>query len=125
MNEDVAREIAACTLSDPLMSSITPDSDVAEEIAQVLLKAYGESRSDPSPKQAMPSLRAALHEPRLLTTGPMARRLRVPVRWLKAEAEAERVPHLKADTVLLFEPDAVERVLVERARGEMNHAETA
>lgn len=58
----------------------------------------------------------ALHEPRLLTAGQMARQLGVPVRWLKAEAEAERVPHLKADTVLLFEPETVEEVLVQRAR---------
>lgn len=57
-----------------------------------------------------------LHEPRLLTVGQMARQLRVPVRWLKAEAEAERVPHLKADNVLLFEPETVEEVLVQRAR---------
>ena len=55
-------------------------------------------------------------EPSLLTVGQMARQLRVPVRWLRAEAEAERVPHLKAETVLLFEPGTVEQVLVERAR---------
>jgi hypothetical protein len=41
----------------------------------------------------------------------------VPVRWLKAEAEAGKIPHVKADTVLLFDPNAVERVLLERAAG--------
>jgi hypothetical protein len=45
----------------------------------------------------------------------MARRLRVPVKWLREEAAAGRVPHLRADKALLFDPDAVERVLLERA----------
>lgn len=57
--------------------------------------------------------------PRLLPTGPMARRLRVPVRWLRAEAEAGRIPHVKAETVFLFDPETVERVLLERAQKEM------
>ena len=48
---------------------------------------------------------------KLIPAGPMARRLRVPVKWLKSEAEANRVPHLKADRVLLFDPDAVEDAL--------------
>ena len=48
----------------------------------------------------------------------MARRLRVPVKWLRAEAEAGRVPHLKADKVFLFDPETVERVLLERAQKE-------
>ena len=52
----------------------------------------------------------------LLQTGPMARRLRVPVRWLRSEAEAGRIPHIKAERVLLFDPEAVERVLLERAQ---------
>ena len=38
----------------------------------------------------------------------MARHLRVSVKWLRAEAEAGRVPHLKADKVLLFDPATVE-----------------
>ena len=45
-------------------------------------------------------------------------RLRVPVKWLRAEAEAGRVPHLKAGKALLFDPEAVERVLLERAQRE-------
>ena len=53
---------------------------------------------------------------KLLPVGPMARRLRVPVRWLRAEAEAGRIPHLQAERVLLFDPETVEAVLVERAR---------
>ena len=54
---------------------------------------------------------------KLLTTGQMARHVRVPVAWLREEAEADRVPHLKAGRVFLFEPGAVEAALVERARG--------
>jgi hypothetical protein len=53
---------------------------------------------------------------KLLTVGQMARRLRVPVRWLRAEAEAARIPHVQAERVLLFDPDTVEQVLLERAR---------
>jgi hypothetical protein len=53
---------------------------------------------------------------RLLPVGPMARRLRVPAKWLREEAEAGRVPCLQAGRALLFDPETVERVLVERAR---------
>lgn len=53
----------------------------------------------------------------LLPTGPMARRLRVPIRWLRSEAEAGRLPHLKAGaTTILFDPEIVEKLLLERAR---------
>ena len=51
----------------------------------------------------------------------MARRLHVPVRWLKAEAEANRLPHVKAENVFLFDPDAVEGELVKRAREGGSH----
>jgi hypothetical protein len=45
------------------------------------------------------------------------------MRWLRTEAEAGRVPHLRAEKVLLFDVDAVERVLLERARqGGAKHA---
>ena len=53
---------------------------------------------------------------KLLPAGPMARRLRVPVRWLRAEAEAGRLPHVKAERQFLFDPETVERVLLERAQ---------
>ena len=55
-------------------------------------------------------------QPKLLPVGPTARFLRVPIKWLRDEAEAGRVPHLKAERALLFDPHAVERVLVERAQ---------
>lgn len=47
----------------------------------------------------------------------MARRVRVPAKWLRAEAEAGRIPHLKAGNVLLFDPETVERLIAERVRG--------
>jgi hypothetical protein len=52
----------------------------------------------------------------------MARRLRVTVKWIKAEADAGRLPCVKADRTYLFDPEAVEAVLVERAKGG-NHGE--
>jgi hypothetical protein len=56
--------------------------------------------------------------PVLLPLNLMARRVRVPARWLRAEAEAGRVPHLRAGAVFLFDADTVIRVLTERARRE-------
>jgi hypothetical protein len=49
--------------------------------------------------------------------GAMARRLRVPASWLRAEAEAGRLPHLRAGNALLFDPNVVERMLLDRLRG--------
>ena len=51
----------------------------------------------------------------------MAARLRVTAKWLRAEAEAGRLPHVKADKVFLFDPEAVEAALLERARGGVRH----
>ena len=53
---------------------------------------------------------------RLLPTSIMARRLRVTVRWLREEAEAGRVPCIKAERQFLFDAEAVEEVLLQRAR---------
>ncbi len=55
---------------------------------------------------------------RLLTAGAMARRLRVRAGWLRAEAQAGGIPHVKAGEEYLFDPESVERVLLERARCE-------
>ena len=38
------------------------------------------------------------------------------VAWLQAEAEAGRIPCFRAGRRLLFDPDAVQRVLLKRAR---------
>ena len=54
----------------------------------------------------------------LLPLNRMARRLRVTVAWLRNEADAGRVPCLRAGTRYLFAPEAVERVLTERAANE-------
>jgi hypothetical protein len=56
-------------------------------------------------------------EKKLLNASSLARRLRVNVRWLKAEAEAGRLPHVRAENVFLFNFDAVESTLLENANG--------
>ena len=43
-------------------------------------------------------------------------RLGVPAAWLRAEADAGRVPHLRVGRRLLVNPQAVERVLLERSQ---------
>ena len=52
---------------------------------------------------------------RLLTLPRMARRLGVTQTWLRAEARGGRVPCLPAGSQVLFEPEAVENALAERA----------
>ncbi|MCE9555924.1 MAG: helix-turn-helix domain-containing protein [Planctomycetes bacterium] len=54
----------------------------------------------------------------ILPLNEMAARLRVTNAWLRGEADAGRVPHLKAGTRYLFHPAAVERVISARAAGE-------
>lgn len=61
--------------------------------------------------------------PTLLPLNVVARRLRVPVRWLRAEAEAGRVPSLRADKAILCDLEAVELALIERARRPATHGE--
>lgn len=51
----------------------------------------------------------------LLPLGPMARFLGVKSAWLRGEAEAGRLPSVRAGDTFLFNPAAVERVLIERA----------
>ncbi len=45
----------------------------------------------------------------------VARRLGVPVAWLKSEVEAGRVPALRAGRRTMLNPADVERVLLDRA----------
>jgi hypothetical protein len=45
-----------------------------------------------------------------------AQLLSVPVAWLRGEADAGRVPCLRAGSAYLFDLDLVERLLLERAR---------
>jgi hypothetical protein len=56
-----------------------------------------------------------LPKPPTLPLGPMARIVGVPAAWLRAEAEAGRIPHLRAGKVLQFDPITVERTLLDRA----------
>jgi len=42
----------------------------------------------------------------------------VPAKWLRQQAEAGNIPHLKAGCALLFDLETVERVLLAHARGE-------
>lgn len=51
----------------------------------------------------------------LLLARAMARLARVPATRLRAEAEAGRIPHLKAGARMLFHAPTVERILLERA----------
>ncbi len=51
----------------------------------------------------------------LLSLARIARRLGVTQRWLCDEADAGRVPCLRADKRYLFAPTAVERMIAERA----------
>jgi hypothetical protein len=44
-----------------------------------------------------------------------AARLGVPAAWLKCEAEAGRVPHIKAGRRILFHAATIEQALAERA----------
>jgi hypothetical protein len=60
----------------------------------------------------------------LLPLSLAARLLRVPTSWLRAEAEAGRLPHLKAGKAILFEFEALERALLARAR-QAQHGEAA
>ena len=48
----------------------------------------------------------------------MARILRVPVAWLRDEADAGRLPHVRAGRAYLFDPETVARLLLERAKTE-------
>ena len=53
---------------------------------------------------------------KLYTTALLARHLRVKSSWLRTEAEAGRLPFLHAGDTYLFDKDAVEAVLLDRAQ---------
>jgi hypothetical protein len=58
-------------------------------------------------------------ENKLFTLRDLANRFKrfgLSVAWLKAEAEAGRIPCFKAGRKLLFDPEAVEQALLQRAR---------
>ena len=53
-----------------------------------------------------------------ITLQALSRRLGLPAAWLKAEAEAGRIPSLRTSRRLMFNPEVVERVLIERAKAD-------
>jgi hypothetical protein len=57
-----------------------------------------------------------MSDSQLLPLNIAARRLRVPLAWLRAEAEARRIPALRAGKMWLCDLAAVEAALLERAR---------
>ncbi|MCK6484912.1 MAG: helix-turn-helix domain-containing protein [Phycisphaerae bacterium] len=56
-----------------------------------------------------------METPTLTTLPGLARELKLPRTWLAAEARGGRIPFLKVGRRLRFNPDAVRRVLAERA----------
>lgn len=62
-------------------------------------------------------------ESELAPLGAMARRLRVPARWLKAESDAGRIPHIRAGNQRLYNVPVVLRLLAERAGSQPTQAE--
>ena len=48
----------------------------------------------------------------------LARRLRVPLKWLRGECEAGRIPHVKCGGAFLVHAATVERLLLDRAKSE-------
>lgn len=52
----------------------------------------------------------------------LSRRLGIPISWLREEADAGRIPSLRAGQTLLFDAGAVERTLLSRAAGEQRGA---
>lgn len=56
-----------------------------------------------------------INEHDLLTLRALARRLRIPAEWLRAEVEAGRLSAIRANDELLFHYPTVVRLLTERA----------
>lgn len=54
----------------------------------------------------------------ILSLPALARRLKIPATWLRAEADAGRLPHLRAGRIRLFNQKRVEAVLADRAAQE-------
>ena len=54
-------------------------------------------------------------EHRVVPIGVMARIIHVPPKWLREEAEAGRIPALRAGDRFVFRPDVVTRIIAERA----------
>lgn len=57
------------------------------------------------------------NEESLLTVQDVARRFNVPVSWVYAQAEADKLPHVKLGRYLRFVPAQVEAHLLAQRRG--------
>lgn len=57
----------------------------------------------------------------LVHIGVLARQLKVTSSWLRAEAEAGRLPHIKAGKTILFDAETVRKLLLERAKKGTNN----
>jgi hypothetical protein len=66
----------------------------------------------------------SISDRRLVTDSQMARILRVHVRWLRAEADAGRLPCVRAETRYLFDRQLIEQTLLERAGTERQGGQT-
>lgn len=58
---------------------------------------------------------SAVAAPTFVTLPRLASRVGLPAAWLRAEAEAGRLPHLRIGRFLRFDPKAVELALTARA----------
>ena len=61
-------------------------------------------------------------EPTFMSASSAAAHLGVPANWLKIEAEAGRVPFIRAGARILFNPVLVEQALAKRAAMNLSRA---
>lgn len=57
-----------------------------------------------------------------VTLPEMARRLRVPAKWLREQALKGRIPHLRAGSAFLFDPSAVQEAVLRLLREQAQEA---
>ena len=63
-------------------------------------------------------IRGMATDPDIVTLADLSRRLRVSAAWLRAEADAGRLPHVRAGSQRLFNLSVVLHLLAERAAGQ-------
>lgn len=118
---EAKRELAQLTQKLPSVSYSAPTSTVALPAPTQLPKEAARSAPAVVPPVVLADLSGSRHSGpmesacSLVPLSPMARRLRVSTRWLRSEAEAGRLPHVRAGRRFLFNAEAVESVLLERA----------
>jgi hypothetical protein len=60
----------------------------------------------------------------LLGLREMAMRLRVPAKWLRTEAAAGHIPCVRAGAAMIFDPETVEAIIRDRAKGPSGKEDT-